>query len=443
MENTKKRLEIIESQLVELREQQSKLMAKWSIEKNSISKIRSLKSEIEELKTQAERYEREGQLEKVAEIRYGRIHQLEKELEAANESLKELQQGSKLLNEEVTSEDIAQIVAKATGIPVSKMMETERAKLVRMEDRLKARVVGQDHAAIAISNAIRRSRAGLQEEDRPIGSFVFLGTTGVGKTEMAKALANFLFDDDNAMLRIDMSEYGEKFAVSRLIGAPPGYVGYDQGGQLTDAVRQRPYMVILLDEIEKAHPEIFNILLQVLDEGHLTDSQGRRVDFKNTIIIMTSNLGTEIIQKRMPEITLENKAHVMGEIKESVMAEVKRFMRPEFLNRIDEIVLFNPLDEKQIADIAKIQLRRMSDRVKKNADIELSFTDEAVEWLGKIGFDPVYGARPLKRAIQKHISDPLSIKMLAGELNKGDVLSIDTDENGAFTFEILSKDIKN
>jgi len=434
MENTKLRLKAIDEQLNELKSRQSKLTAKWSIEKNSISKIRSIKSEIEDLKTVAERYEREGQLEKVAEIRYGRIHQLEQELEVARTTLKELQVDSKLLNEEVNSEDVAAIIAKATGIPLSKMMETERAKLISMEERIRERVVGQDHAALAISNAIRRSRAGLQDSNRPIGSFIFLGTTGVGKTEMAKALASFLFDDDNAMLRIDMSEYSEKFAVSRLIGAPPGYVGYDQGGQLTDAVRQRPYMVILLDEIEKAHPEVYNILLQVLDDGRLTDSQGRTVDFKNTIIIMTSNLGTDRIQKILPDIQADNKDMLMSEVKDKVMSEVRNYLRPEFINRIDEIVLFNPLDMDQIKGIAKLQLEQLKQRVEKNSGILLKFTDEAAEWLGKIGYDPVYGARPLKRAIQKHISDPLSIKFLSNEIIKGDEVLIDVDSNGSFSF---------
>jgi ATP-dependent Clp protease ATP-binding subunit ClpB len=437
IEDTKKRLSAIEEQLVDLKGKQSQLMAKWSIEKNSIAKIRSIKSQIDELKTAAERYEREGMLEKVAEIRYGRIHQLEADLQLANDKLQDLQEGSKLLNEEVNSEDIAHIVAKATGIPVSKMMETERSKLVTMEDKLKDRVVGQDHAAIAISNAIRRSRAGMQDENRPIGSFVFLGTTGVGKTEMAKSLASFLFDDEKAMVRIDMSEYSEKFAVSRLIGAPPGYVGYDQGGQLTDTVRQRPYAVILLDEIEKAHPEIFNILLQVLDDGRLTDSRGRTVDFTNTIIIMTSNIGTDIIQKRMTEITHENKSVIMGEIKDQVMGQVKGFMRPEFLNRIDEIILFNPLDEVQIQSIASIQLQRLEARILKNNEIELELSNEALEWLSKIGYDPTYGARPLKRAIQKHIIDELSMKFLSGDIAKGDKVKVHADENGSFTFTTL------
>ncbi|GAB5465115.1 MAG: hypothetical protein Kapaf2KO_05510 [Candidatus Kapaibacteriales bacterium] len=434
-EITKKRLEAIDAELKELRSKQSKLKEKWEKEKSAIKEIRSAKSQLEEYREEAERFEREGQLEKVAEIRYGLIPNTREKLEKLNANLQEMQKENKLLNEEVGADDIAEIVAKATGIPVSRMMETEKMKLLTMTDKLKESVIGQDEAALAISNAIRRSRAGLQDENRPIGSFIFLGTTGIGKTEMAKALASFLFDDVSAMVRIDMSEYSEKFAVSRLIGAPPGYVGYDQGGQLTDAIRQRPYSVILLDEIEKAHPEIFNVLLQVLDEGRLTDSQGKTVDFKNTIIIMTSNLGTEFIQSRLKEINTENKAEILSDVRGKVMETVRKHMKPEFLNRIDEILLFNPLDEEKIIDITRLRIKKLTDRIFKNTKVRLNVTEEAIKWLSKLGYDPQYGARPLDRAIQKHISNPLSKKLLEGGIAENSIITVDTDENGKFSFD--------
>lgn len=432
-ENIKKRLEELDIELNNLKLKEKDLLDKWQIEKNQLNKIQSIKADIENNKQIAEKYEREGNLEKVAEIRYGTIHSLEKQLEAANLKLEETQKSNRLLNEEVGAEDIAEIVSKWTGIPLSKMLETERSKLLKMEERLHQKVIGQNEAVIAVSNSIRRSRAGLQDSNRPIGSFIFLGTTGVGKTEMAKALAEYLFDDPNAMIRIDMSEYSEKFATSRLVGAPPGYIGYDEGGQLTEPVRQRPYSVVLLDEIEKAHPEVFNILLQVLDDGRLTDSKGKTVNFSNTIVIMTSNLGTDIIQNRMSEIIENNRDEVMSSIKIQISALLRKTLRPEFLNRIDEIILFNPLNAKEIHKIADLQLELLCKKLKKQ-NLEIKFSENAVEWLSKIGFDLQFGARPLRRAIQKYITDPLSIKILGQEYISGDKILVDADDNGKFEF---------
>ncbi len=432
-ENIKKRLEELDIELNNLKLKEKDLLDKWQIEKNQLNKIQSIKADIENNKQIAEKYEREGNLEKVAEIRYGTIHSLEKQLEAANLKLEETQKSNRLLNEEVGAEDIAEIVSKWTGIPLSKMLETERSKLLKMEERLHQKVIGQNEAVIAVSNSIRRSRAGLQDSNRPIGSFIFLGTTGVGKTEMAKALAEYLFDDPNAMIRIDMSEYSEKFATSRLVGAPPGYIGYDEGGQLTEPVRQRPYSVVLLDEIEKAHPEVFNILLQVLDDGRLTDSKGKTVNFSNTIVIMTSNLGTDIIQNRMSEIIENNRDEVMSSIKIQISALLRKTLRPEFLNRIDEIILFNPLNAKEIHKIADLQLELLRKKLKKQ-NLEIKFSKNAVEWLSKIGFDLQFGARPLRRAIQKYITDPLSIKILGQEYISGDKILVDADDNGKFEF---------
>jgi len=433
-EATKKRLDEIEKELIELNDKESELSSRWIIEKNQISKNQAIKAEIEDAKTQAEQYEREGNLEKVAEIRYGLIHNLKIQLDEANEKLAELQKEGKMLDEEIDSEDIAEIVAKWTGIPVTSMLETERTKLLKMEDRLHKRVIGQDEATIAVANAIRRSRAGLQDSERPIGSFIFLGTTGVGKTEMAKALAEFLFDDENAMVRIDMSEYSEKFAVSRLVGAPPGYVGYDEGGQLTEAIRNKPYSVVLLDEIEKAHPEVFNLLLQLLDDGRLTDSKGKTVNFKNTIVIMTSNVGTELIQSKIPEMTDDNKILVMNSLRVGILDMLKSKMRPEFLNRIDEILLFNPLTSKEIHKITELLLVELKEKL-NNQRIGIEFSDEAIEWLSKIGYDPQFGARPLKRAIQKKITDPLSVKLLSQDFVAGDSIMVDSDENGHIIFK--------
>ncbi len=431
--STKKRLEEIEQELAELRDKETDLLLKWKQEKDLITKIRAYKAEIEDVKQKADTFEREGNLGKVAELRYGVLHDLQKSIETTNQKLMAIQQNGKLLKEEVDAEDIAEVVAKWTGVPVKKMLETERTKLLKMEDRIHERVISQDDAISAVANAIRRSRAGLQEANRPIGSFIFLGTTGVGKTEMARALAEFLFDDENSMIRIDMSEYMEKFAVSRLIGAPPGYVGYEEGGQLTEAVRVRPYSVILLDEIEKANKDVFNVLLQVLDDGRLTDGKGRTVNFKNTIIIMTSNLGTELIQERMHEFNDTSKDMILSEVKIEMIDMLKKAMRPEFLNRVDEIVLFSPLTQSDITRIASLQINLLRARL-ANLGISLELTTSALEWLAKLGYDAQYGARPLKRAVQKHLSDPLAVKLLASDYVSGDTIVIDAGADGKFRF---------
>ena len=430
---TKKRLSEIEKELADLKEKKSTLQQRWKGEKESISRIRSLKADIEKSRNNASELERKGDLAKVAELRYGTILQLEKQLEDENNHLKALQEHGKMLKEEVDAVDIAEIVGKWTGIPVQRMLETERTKLLTMEDRLHKRVISQHEAIHAISNAIRRSRAGLQDQNRPIGSFIFLGTTGIGKTEMARALAEFLFDDDNSLIRIDMSEYLEKFAVSRLIGAPPGYVGYDEGGQLTEAVRQKPYSVILLDEIEKAHPDVFNILLQVLDDGHLTDSKGRLVNFKNTIIIMTSNLGSDILQKQLIDINEDNRDEMLMNARVGIIELLKKTMRPEFLNRIDEIILFKPLTRNEVKEIAVLQTNKLQDQLKQK-DITLTITDAAIDALVRVGYDVQFGARPLKRALQKYITNPLSIHVLAGDFSIGDSIILDANDLGNMTF---------
>ncbi len=430
---TKKRLSEIEKELADLKEKKSTLQQKWKGEKESISRIRSLKADIEKSRNNASELERKGDLAKVAELRYGTILQLEKQLEDENNHLKALQEHGKMLKEEVDAVDIAEIVGKWTGIPVQRMLETERTKLLTMEDRLHKRVISQHEAIHAISNAIRRSRAGLQDQNRPIGSFIFLGTTGIGKTEMARALAEFLFDDDTSMIRIDMSEYMEKFAVSRLIGAPPGYVGYDEGGQLTEAVRQKPYSVILLDEIEKAHPDVFNVLLQVLDDGHLTDSKGRLVNFKNTIIIMTSNLGSDILQKQLVDINENNRDELLMNARVGIIELLKKTMRPEFLNRIDEIILFKPLTRNEVKEIALLQANKLQDQLKQK-DITLTITDAALDALVRVGYDVQFGARPLKRALQKYITNPLSIHVLAGDFTVGDSIILDANDLGNMIF---------
>jgi len=432
-ELTRKRLDEIERELEQLKKQKSELEQKWRAEKNLISEIRAIKAEIENVKFQAEEFERKGDLARVAELRYGRLHELDRKLADANRRLEELQKEKKLLKEEVTSEDIAEIISKWTGIPVQRMLESEKMKLLKMEERIKQRVISQDEAITAVANAIRRSRSGLADPNKPIGSFIFLGTTGVGKTETARALAEFLFDDENAMIRIDMSEYMEKFSVSRLIGAPPGYVGYEEGGQLTEAVRRRPYSVILLDEIEKAHSDVFNVLLQVLDDGRLTDSKGRTVNFKNTIIIMTSNLGTDIIQSKLNEIDNFNRESIMADLKIKIIELLKRTMRPEFLNRVDEIVMFNPLTKEDIKSIANLQINSLRQKLAQNG-ISMEITDEALDWIATLGFDVQYGARPLKRAIQKHLTDPLAVKLLSGEIASGDCIVIDCPCEGKFVF---------
>ncbi len=431
---TAKRLEIIEKEIAELSSERDELKAHWILEKELISSIRKMKEEAENLKTEADNFERQGDLGKVAEIRYGKVIELQKNIESQSAKLAELQKKWKMLKEEVDSEDIAEIVAKWTGIPVSKMLESERAKLLHIEENLHNRVIGQDEAISAVANSIRRSRAGLQDMNRPIGSFIFLGTTGVGKTELAKALAEFLFDDEHNIIRIDMSEYMEKFSVSRLIGAPPGYVGYEEGGQLTEAVRRKPYSVVLLDEIEKAHPDVFNILLQLLDDGILTDSQGRTVNFKNTIIIMTSNLGSHLIQDELMTINDKNRDEILGRLREKLFELLRQKIRPEVLNRIDEVVMFKPLLGSELRKIVDIQLSGISKMLLKNSDIILNVTNDAKDWLAKIGYDITFGARPLKRTIQNHITNLLSEKILSGEILPGDKVEINVNDAGKFLF---------
>ena len=405
--------------------QQDTLKAKWTEEKDIVDKVQKAKSQIEKLKQEAEVAERNGDYGKVAEIRYGKLKEAETELADCTKQLQELGvSGNRLMKEEVDAEDIAENVAKATGIPVSKMMQSEREKLLQLEDELHKRVIGQEEAITAVSDAIRRSRAGLQDPKKPIGSFIFLGTTGVGKTELAKALAEYLFDDDSMMTRIDMSEYQEKHSVSRLVGAPPGYVGYDEGGQLTEAVRRKPYSVVLLDEIEKAHPDVWNILLQVLDDGHLTDNKGRTVNFKNTIIIMTSNIGSHIIQETFEGVTDKNLQSKVEKSKTDVMALLKQTIRPEFLNRVDEIIMFSPLLQKQMGAIVKIQLNNLKHLVAENG-MQIEFSDYLIDYLSEQGFDMQFGARPLKRLIQKMVVNELSKKILSGEIDKTKKVLID------------------
>ncbi len=431
--NIEKRIKEIEKEISDLSSARDELAAHWNLEKELIKTIRSSKEEIEILKNNAEKLEREGNLAKVAELRYGRIPSLIKEISINTESLAKIQKDKKILKEEVDAEDIAEVVSKWTGIPITKMLEGERQKLIEMEKKLSQRVVGQENAIFAVSNAIRRSRAGLQDENRPIGSFIFLGTTGVGKTELARALAEFLFDDEKAIIRIDMSEYLEKFSVSRLIGAPPGYIGYEEGGQLTEAVRRKPYCVILLDEIEKAHPDVFNILLQVLDEGRLTDSQGRTVNFKNTIVIMTSNLGSYLIQEQLLLLNDENKVEIMNEMRVKLLELLKSTIRPEFLNRIDEIILFNPLTKSDIRKVIDIQINVLENKLENN-NFKLIIDEETKDWIGKLGYDIAYGARPLKRTIQKYLSNPLSEKILNADFLPGDTIRIGLDEKGLIEF---------
>ncbi|HTO92725.1 MAG TPA: AAA family ATPase, partial [Bacteroidota bacterium] len=434
-EGSRERLATLEAELAELTQERTGLRAHWNLEKGLIQSIRTMKGEVEARKGEAEAREREGDLARVAEIRYGVIAGLEKKIAEASGKLAEVQKNRKMLKEEVDAEDIAEIVARWTGIPVSRMLESDRQKLLHLEERLEGRVVAQHEAVRAVSDAIRRSRAGLQDEKKPIGSFIFLGSTGVGKTELARALAEFLFNDENALVRIDMSEYMEKFSVSRLIGAPPGYVGYDEGGQLTEAVRRKPYSVVLLDEIEKAHPEVFNLLLQVLDDGRLTDSKGRTVDFRNTIIIMTSNLGSQLISQKIdadfsPDGDWDN---VFGALRTELLQMLRQTIRPEFLNRVDEIIIFRPLTREDIRTIVTLQLRRVQETVARRA-MTLEVTDEAKDWLAKLGYDPTFGARPLKRVIQKHIVNPLSEKILAGEFAPGDTVEAGLDTHGLIAF---------
>jgi len=424
-EGSKERLAEIESELASCGEQRTALSAHWKVEKELIQSIRKMKGQVDEAKTESERKEREGDLARVAELRYGVVADLEKRIASASAKLAEVQKDRKMLKEEVDAEDIAGIVARWTGIPVTRMLESDRQRLLHLEERLEERVVAQHEAVRAVSDAIRRSRAGLQDEKRPIGSFIFLGSTGVGKTELARALAEFLFNNEAAMVRIDMSEYMEKFSVSRLIGAPPGYVGYDEGGQLTEAVRRKPYSVVLLDEIEKAHPEVFNILLQVLDEGRLTDGKGRTVDFKNTIIIMTSNLGSQLIRERIASDFDDAGKwdREFGSLRQELLQLLKETIRPEFLNRVDEIIVFRPLAKTDIRQIVTLQLRRVRELVAAK-DMTLEVTDEAKDWIAKLGYDPMNGARPLKRVVQKYIVNPLSEKILSGEFGPGDTVEV-------------------
>ena len=432
-ENDQPKLEQLSKEIAELKEQESSYKAKWEAERGLVNKIQQNKQQIEQLKFEAERAEREGDYGKVAEIRYGKLKALEDEINRIQDQLKDTQGADAMIKEEVTSEDIADVVSRWTGIPVSKMLQSEREKLLHLEEELHKRVIGQDEAIQAVSDAVRRSRAGLQDPKRPIGSFIFLGTTGVGKTELAKALAEYLFDDETLMTRIDMSEYQEKFSVSRLIGAPPGYVGYDEGGQLTEAVRRKPYSVVLFDEIEKAHPDVFNILLQVLDDGRLPDNKGRVVNFKNTIIIMTSNLGSGYIQSQFEKLTPQTgtqaREALIEETKKEVLGMLKKTIRPEFLNRIDETIMFLPLTQEQIKQVVRLQINGITQMLEGNG-VTLQLTDAALDFLADAGYDPEFGARPVKRAIQRYLLNDLSKTMLAQHIDRTKPIIVDADGNG-------------
>ena len=428
-EKDESKLQQLSKEIATLKEQESAQRAKWQHEKELLNRIQNAKQQIEQLKFEADRAEREGFYERVAEIRYGKIKELNSEIETVSSMLHEAQGGDAMIKEEVVAEDIAEVVSRWTGIPVSKMLQSEREKLLNLEDELHKRVIGQDEAIEAVSDAVRRSRAGLQDPKRPIGSFIFLGTTGVGKTELAKALAAYLFNDETLMTRIDMSEYQEKFSVSRLIGAPPGYVGYDEGGQLTEAVRRKPYSVVLFDEIEKAHPDVFNILLQVLDDGRLTDNKGRTVNFKNTIIIMTSNLGSSYIQEEFSKIDAHNRQEVIERTKEHIMEMLKKNIRPEFLNRIDETIMFTPLDEAEIKSIVHLQIEQVK-KLLADSGIRLLVTPKAIEYIASAGFDPEFGARPIKRAIQRHLLNDLSKQILSGTVTKDSEITVDSEGTG-------------
>ncbi|NWF52298.1 MAG: ATP-dependent chaperone ClpB [Nitrospirae bacterium] len=441
---SKEKLDKIMREISELQEKRDELRSQWMSEKEIIAKIREYKEQIEKTRIESEKAEREGDLGLAAELRYGKLLELQKSLEQENKKLLEAQRKRKMLKEEVDEEDIAEVVSKWTGIPVSKMLEGEVQKLINMEERLRQRVIGQDEAIEAVSNAVRRARAGIQDPNRPLGSFIFLGPTGVGKTELARALAEFLFDDENAMVRIDMSEYQERHTVSRLIGAPPGYVGYEEGGQLTEAVRRRPYSVILFDEVEKAHPEVFNLLLQLLDDGRLTDGHGRTVDFRNTVVIMTSNIGSSHIQEMLEERLKRPAAYWVAsneELKEKIMEDLKTFFKPEFLNRVDEIIVFNPLTDELLKQIVAIQVKRMK-RYIKDKNINITLTDKAKEYIAEIGFDPIYGARPLKRALQRAILNPLSTKLLDRTIQEGDSVVVDFDDNNIIFRKEVAEEIK-
>ena len=428
-EKDEPKLQQLNKEIAELKEQETSYKAKWQSEKELVNKIQQNKQEIEQLKFEADKAEREGDYGKVAEIRYGKLQALENEIKDIQEDLKHKQGDNAMIKEEVTAEDIADVVSRWTGIPVNKMLQSERDKLLNLEQELHLRVVGQEEAIAAVSDAVRRSRAGLQDPKRPIGSFIFLGTTGVGKTELAKALADYLFDDESLMTRIDMSEYQEKHSVSRLIGAPPGYVGYDEGGQLTEAVRRKPNSVVLFDEIEKAHPDVFNILLQVLDDGRLTDNKGRTVNFKNTIIIMTSNLGSSYIQSQFEKINDENREVIVEETKKEVMSMLKKTIRPEFLNRIDETIMFLPLNKEEIEQIVMLQIGGIKNMLADNG-ITLQMTDEAIRFIASTGYDPEFGARPVKRAIQRYLLNDLSKKLLSQEVDRSKPIIVETAGDG-------------
>ena len=425
-EGDKKKLDILSAEIAELKDERSTLRAKWQEEKNVVDLIQNHKSNIEQFKFEAEKAEREGLFDKVAELRYGKIKAAEEEILRLKDELSKKQAENAMLKEEVDSEDVAGVISRWTGIPITKMMKSEKEKLLSLEKELHKRVVGQNEAIEAVSNAIRRSRAGLQDEKKPVGSFIFLGMSGVGKTELAKALASFLFDDENKMTRIDMSEFQERHSVSRLIGAPPGYVGYDEGGQLTEAVRRKPYSVVLLDEIEKAHPDVFNVLLQVLDDGRLTDNKGRVVDFKNTIIIMTSNMGSHIIQQNFEGVKEEDLFDVSERSKSEVFQLLRQTIRPEFLNRIDDVIMFTPLSHSEIKEIVLLQIGVLTRSLQKKG-VSVDITDSAVEYIANVGFDPLFGARPIKRVVQKNILNEMSKRILADDVNKDDKIMIDTD----------------
>ena len=427
-ENDEPKIALLDKEIADLREQEHSFRAKWEGEKALVNKIQQLKQEIEQLKFEADRAEREGKYERVAEIRYGKIKTLQQEIETIKQQLSETQGAEGMVREEVTADDIAEVVSRWTGIPVTKMLQSEREKLLHLEEELHHRVIGQEEAITAVSDAVRRSRAGMQDPKRPIASFIFLGTTGVGKTELAKALAEYLFNDETMLTRIDMSEYQEKFSVSRLIGAPPGYVGYDEGGQLTEAVRRKPYSVVLFDEIEKAHPDVFNILLQVLDDGRLTDNKGRTVNFKNTIIIMTSNMGSNLIQQKMATINDENREEVIVDTKYEVMEMLKKTIRPEFLNRIDETIMFLPLNKEEIAQVVELQLNSVKKMLTAQG-FDLQWTSKAVDFLTEVGYDPEFGARPVKRAIQRYVLNDLSKKILSEAVLRDKPILIDANED--------------
>ena len=428
-ENDTEKIALLDKEIAELKEQETSFKAKWESEKNLVNKIQQDKEEIEHLKFEADRAEREGNYERVAEIRYSRLKALEDDIKSIQQQLQATQGGDAMIREEVTAEDIAEVVSRWTGIPVTKMLQSEREKLLHLEEELHKRVIGQEEAITAVADAVRRSRAGLQDPKKPIASFIFLGTTGTGKTELAKALAEYLFNDETMMTRIDMSEYQEKFSVSRLIGAPPGYVGYDEGGQLTEAVRRKPYSVVLFDEIEKAHPDVFNILLQVLDDGHLTDNKGRVVNFKNTIIIMTSNLGSQYIQQEFANLTEENRQESIDNARDIVMEMLKQNIRPEFLNRIDETIMFLPLTQSEISEIVTLQLNRVKAMLAPQG-FALNWTDNAVAYLAKVGYDPEFGARPVKRAIQRYVLNDLSKAILSETVSREKPVIIDDFGNG-------------